>query len=147
MKWLIALTVIAVLGGMAYVIAGFKQALDETGKERPVACSKAMAGIGWELPGNASDQRCTEVGGLFPPTWSGSFRIPRADARSWLASLPGDRSRPVNGAGPDGIAEREKGLNLSIDHPPGRPQVDVVSVEVRWEGKDSAVVTFETFDY
>ncbi|MCC3779631.1 hypothetical protein [Streptomyces sp. UNOB3_S3] len=147
MKWFIALTVIAVLGGMTYVVAGVQQAIDDTGKEHSVACSKAMAGIGWKLPGNASDQRCTEVGGIFGATWSGSFRIPRADARPWLASLPGDRSRPVNKAGPDGIAEWEDGLYLSIDSPPGHPQVDVVSVHARWEGKDSAVVTFETFDY
>ncbi|GAA0344756.1 hypothetical protein GCM10010319_21180 [Streptomyces blastmyceticus] len=80
-------------------------------------------------------------------TESGTFRMPRADARPWLASLSGDRSRPVGGAGPDGVAEREEGLALGIDKPPGSLHADVVNVDIRWEGQDTAVVTFKTLDF
>ncbi|MEU2872759.1 hypothetical protein ABZ769_26670 [Streptomyces olivoreticuli] len=141
-KWLIALAATAALGGLVYVIAGVKGALDEGPQKRAVTCSKAMSALGWKLPENARDQQCTKLTSLMGSTQSGTFRMPHAEARPWLASLPGDRSRPAGGAGPDGVAEREEGLTLSI-----HAQGDPVRVNVRWEGQDTAVVTFETFDY
>lgn len=130
-----------------YFIAGVKAALDEGPQERAVTCSKAMSALGWKLPENARDQQCTKLTSLIGSTQSGTFRMPRADARPWLASLSGDRSRPVGGAGRDGVAEREGGLALSIGEPPGSLHADVVNVYVSWEGQDTAVVTFKTFDY
>lgn len=102
--------------------------------------------MGWVLPDHASDQRCTELSGLAGHTQSGIFRMPRADARSWLASLPGERNRP-GGVGSDSVVERKEGLALGILRPPGSLQADEVRVDVRWEGDDTAAVTFETFDY
>ncbi|MGA5133578.1 hypothetical protein [Streptomyces blastmyceticus] len=53
----------------------------------------------------------------------------------------------MGGAGPDGVAEREEGLALGIDKPPGSLHADVVNVDIRWEGQDTAVVTFKTLDF
>ncbi|MEU7165480.1 hypothetical protein AB0A70_12680 [Streptomyces morookaense] len=146
-KWLIALTATAVLGGAAYVVMGIRHALDEGPQERTMACSKAMSEIGWKLPENASDQECTSLTDLAARTLSGTFRMPRAAARPWLAALPGDRGNPTNGAGSDGVAESKDGLTFMVRNPPGKQQPDAVQVEVRWEGQETAAVTFQTFDY
>ncbi|MFD0382870.1 hypothetical protein ACFQ2B_12250 [Streptomyces stramineus] len=45
------------------------------------------------------------------------------------------------------MVERKEGLALDILRPPGRLHADEVRVDVRWEGGDTAAVTFETFDY
>ncbi|MFI0913893.1 MULTISPECIES: hypothetical protein [Streptomyces] len=145
--WLIALAAAAALGGLTYAITGVEDTVDEGLQERPMACSEAMYAMGWVLPDHASDQRCTELsGGLAGHTQSGTFRIARADARPWLASLSGERNRP-GGAGSDSVVERKEGLALGILRPPGSLQADEVRVDVRWESEDTAVVTFETFDY
>ncbi|MFI1969180.1 hypothetical protein [Streptomyces cinnamoneus] len=145
-KWLVALVVTVVLGGLAYWVAGVRRALDEGPQRRAVACSKAMSTIGWELPESASDQACTSLTGLRGGTWSGTFRMARADVRPWLASLPGKHGA-VDGAAPDGVVEREDGLTLRVEEPPGTPQADEVRVRVHGEGRDGAVVSFETFDF
>ncbi|AZQ75077.1 hypothetical protein EKH77_31490 [Streptomyces luteoverticillatus] len=145
--WLIALAAAAALGGLTYAITGVEDTVDEGLQERPMACSEAMYAMGWVLPDHASDQRCTELsGGLAGHTQSGTFRIARADARPWLASLSGERNRP-GGAGSDSAVERKEGLALGVLRPPGSLQADEVRVDVRWESEDTAVVTFETFDY
>ncbi|MCC3773730.1 hypothetical protein [Streptomyces sp. UNOB3_S3] len=137
----------AALGGLAYAFTGAGDAVGKGFQERPIACSEAMYAMGWVLPDHASDQRCTEfVGGLAGHTQSGTFRMRRADAHPWLASLPGERNRP-DGVGSDSVAERKEGLALGILRPPGGLEADEVRVDVRWEGEDTAVVTFETFDY
>ncbi|CAM5407101.1 hypothetical protein [Streptomyces abikoensis] len=111
-----------------------------------MACSEAMYAIGWALPDHASDQQCTELSGLAGHTQSGTFRMPRAGARPWLASLSGERNKP-GGAGSDSVVEQKDGLVLGIFRPPGSLQADEVRVHVRWDGDDTAVVSFETFDY
>ncbi|MEU2516852.1 hypothetical protein [Streptomyces syringium] len=40
----------------------------------------------------------------------------------------------------------ENGLHLSVLHP-RHPQVDEARVTVRFEGHDTVLVTFDTFDY
>ncbi|MEX2985673.1 hypothetical protein [Streptomyces sp. C36] len=145
--WLIALAATAALGGLTYAFTGVKDTVDEGFQERSMACSEAMYAMGWALPDHASDQRCTELsGGLAGHTQSGTFRIPRADARPWLDSLSGERNQP-GGVGSDSVVERKEGLALSILRPPGSLQADEVRVDVRWESRDTAVVTFETFDH
>ncbi|MFE5873109.1 hypothetical protein ACFQ6V_31265 [Streptomyces roseifaciens] len=145
--WLVALAATAALGGLAYVVTGGEDAVDEGFQEHPVACSEAMYAMGWVLPDHTSDQRCTELsGGLAGHTQSGTFRMPRADARPWLASLSGERNQP-DGAGSDSVVERKEGLVLGVLRPPGSLQADKVKVDVRWESGETAVVTFETFDY
>ncbi|MFD8996429.1 hypothetical protein [Streptomyces abikoensis] len=144
--WLIVLAAAAALGGLTYALAGVEDTVDEGFQERPMACSEAMYAMGWVLPDHASGQRCTELSGLAGHTQSGTFRMARADARPWLASLPGERNRP-GGVGSDSVVERKEGLALGILRPPGSLQADEVRVDVRWESQDTAVVTFETFDY
>ncbi|MFI9235497.1 hypothetical protein [Streptomyces sp. NPDC053079] len=145
--WLAALAATAALGGLTYAFTGVEDTVDEGLQERPMACSEAMYAMGWVLPDHASDQRCAELsGGLAGHTQSGTFRMPRADARPWLASLSGERNRP-DGAGSDSVVERKEGLALGILRPPGSLQADEVKVDVRWESEDTAVVTFETFDH
>ncbi|WP_159395450.1 hypothetical protein [Streptomyces albireticuli] len=145
--WLVALAAAAALGGLTYAFTGSEDTVDEGFQERPLACSEAMYAMGWVLPDHASDQRCTELsGGLAGHTESGTFRMSRADARPWLASLSGERIQP-DGAETDSVVERKEGLALGILRPPGRLQADEVRVKVRWESEDSAVVTFETFDH
>lgn len=143
--WLIALAAAAALGGLTYAFTGGEDTV-EGFQERPMACSEAMYAMGWVLPDPASDQRCTELsGGLAGHTQSGTFRMARADARPWLASLDGERYQP-DGAGSDSVVERKEGLALEILRPTGSLQASRVKVDVRWEGEDTAVVTFETFD-
>ncbi|PAU46245.1 hypothetical protein CK936_25030 [Streptomyces albireticuli] len=113
-----------------------------------MACSESMYAMGWVLPDHASDQRCTDLsGGLAGHTRSGTFRMPRADARPWLASLPGERSKPDGAGSESSVVERKEGLALDVLRPPGSLQADEVKVDVRWENEDTAVVTFETSDY
>ncbi|MGK5730011.1 hypothetical protein [Streptomyces sp. URMC 124] len=145
--WLVALAATAAIGGLAYVVTGGEDTVDEGFHERSIACSEAMYAMGWVLPDHASDQRCTELsGGLAGHTQSGTFRMPRADARPWLAELPGERNKP-GGVDSDSVVERKEGLALGVLRPPGRLQADEVRVDVRWENEETAVVTFETFDY
>ncbi|MEU5189726.1 hypothetical protein AB0G83_21660 [Streptomyces klenkii] len=99
------------------------------------------------LPDHASDQQCPELsGGLAGHTQSGTFRMSRADVRPWLASLSRERNQP-DGVGSDSVVERKEGLALGILRPSGSLQADEVRVNVRWDSEDTAVVTFETFDY
>ncbi|MCT9094354.1 hypothetical protein N4G70_36810 [Streptomyces sp. ASQP_92] len=115
-------------------------------KTNKASCTKAMTSIGWKLPRQADRQQCTEISDpFFASAWAGTFHMPRAEARTWLLSLPGDRSHRVAGAGPDGVAERKEGLHLNIV-PPVYGQVDEVNVEVQWESQEDAVVTFETYN-
>ncbi|GHF38243.1 hypothetical protein GCM10010218_19220 [Streptomyces mashuensis] len=103
-----------------------------------------MYALGWVLPEHASDPRCTELsGGLAGHTESGTFRMPRAEVRPWLASLSGERNKP-GGLDTDGVVERKEGLSLSVLRPPGSLEAGEVRVDVRWEGEDTAVVTCET---
>ncbi|MCQ8774575.1 hypothetical protein [Streptomyces telluris] len=145
--WLAALAATAALGGLAYVVTGGQNTVDEGLQERQMACSEAMYAMGWVLPDHTTDQRCTELsGGLAGHTQSGTFRMPRAEARPWLASLSGERVQP-DGVGSDSVVERKEGLALGVLRPPGSLQADEVRVDLRWEGEETAVVTFETFDY
>lgn len=144
--WIVALVATVALGGMTYAFTGTEDTVDEGFRERPLACSEAMYAMGWVLPDHASDQRCTELsGGLAGHTESGTFRMPHADARPWLASLSGERM-PQDGAGSDSVVERKEGLALGVLRPPGSLEADRVKVDIRWESADTAVVTFETFD-
>ncbi|MGW2601500.1 hypothetical protein [Streptomyces klenkii] len=145
--WLVALAATAALGGLTYAFTGGEDTVDKGFQERPMACSQAMYAMGWVLPDHASDQRCTELsGGLAGHTQSGTFRMSRADVRPWLASLSGERNQP-DGVGSDSVVERKEGLALSVQRPPGSLQADEVRVNARWDSEDTAVVTFETFDY
>ncbi|MEU1377753.1 hypothetical protein ABZ442_29485 [Streptomyces triculaminicus] len=145
--WLIVLATTAALGSLTYAFTGGKDTVDEGLQERPMACSEAMYAMGWVLPDHASDQRCIELNrGPAGHTQSGTFRMLRADARPWLASLDGERILP-GGVGSDSVVERKEGLALDILRPPGSLQADKVKVDVRWESEDTAIVTFETFDH
>ncbi|WP_370417834.1 hypothetical protein AB8O64_03710 [Streptomyces sp. QH1-20] len=145
--WLVALAATAAVGGLTYAFTGGEDTVHEGFQERPMACTEAMYAMGWVLPDHAGDQRCTELsGGLAGHTQSGTFRMPRADARPWLASLSGERDQP-GGVESDSVVERKEGLTLDILRPPGSLQADKVKVDVRWEGEDTAVVTFETFNH
>ncbi|MFG2622962.1 hypothetical protein ACGFXC_35655 [Streptomyces sp. NPDC048507] len=106
-----------------------------------------MAAIGWKLPPHVAGEDCTETDDpLFESTWKGSFRVPRAEARPWLRTLHGDRRRQVYGpgSGADGVYESPEGLTLAIV-PPTLGRIDDARLTVRWEGRDGAVVTFETY--
>ncbi|WP_146166922.1 hypothetical protein [Streptosporangium nondiastaticum] len=141
-KWLVVPAAVA----LTCLACSGKGILDEGIQEKTTACPKAMSTIGWKLPEGASDQHCEKLDTLAGSTVSGTFRIPRAHARPWLAALPGERNRPVEGAGTDGVVERREGLSLTVLKPPKGP-ADEVRITALWEGNDTAVVTFQTFDY
>lgn len=144
-KWLIAAGVLVVVGPPLVWIGTFIYASRPGAVQtHPASCAKAMADIGWKLPPRADGQECAETsGGVFASAWSGTFRVPRADARTWLLALPDNHDDPVSAAGPDAVREMPDGLVANIV-PPADGRIDVVDVEVRWEGQDDAVVTFET---
>lgn len=143
MKCLIAMTITAVVGTPLALVGWNIYQLSRP--PHAVSCAKALAYIGWELPEHTRDHQCAESVDVFSSHMSGTFRMPRTEARPWLASLPGDRFGTA-GTGVDGVLVTEDGLHLSVDKP-RYPKVDEARVTVRFEGEDTALVTFETFDY
>ncbi|MBP2400708.1 hypothetical protein [Streptomyces syringium] len=143
MKCLVAVTITAVVG-IPLALVGWNM-YQASRPPHAVSCAKALAYIGWKLPEHTRDHQCVESVDAFSSNMSGTFRMPRTDARPWLASLPGNRFRTA-GAEADGVLVTEDGLHLGVVKP-RHPKVDEARVTVRFEGKDTALVSFETFDY
>ncbi|MFF4425194.1 hypothetical protein ACFY04_31215 [Streptomyces sp. NPDC001549] len=163
-QWMIALAVLfaAVVEVPALVwFCGLLYALDHAGETetRATGCGKAMTAIGWKLPPGAERQECSEIDDpAWPSQWSGTFRMPRSEVPAWIESRPAARygNRPADGAGNGGngggggATGGTDGLHLALGYPRspnfGNGGIDKVTVEVVWEGQDSAAVTFKTFD-
>ncbi|MCX4959717.1 hypothetical protein [Streptomyces virginiae] len=132
---------------------GLLYALDHAGQTetRATGCGKAMTAIGWKLPPRADREDCYELDDpAFASEWSGTFRMPRSEVPAWIASRPAPR-HPKDRTDDYGTAtEDAAGLHLNLDYPRspnfGNGGIDKVTVGVAWEGEDSAVVTFKTYD-
>ncbi|MFD7910560.1 hypothetical protein ACFV30_07490 [Streptomyces sp. NPDC059752] len=155
-KWMIALAVlfVAVVEVPALVwFCGLLYAIDHAGEAetRATECGKAMTAVGWKLPPRAERQECLEIDDpAWPSQWSGTFRMPRSDVPAWIDSHPAPRYQTTPTDGYGRATEDAYGLRLGLDYPRspnfGNGGIDKVTVEVLWEGADSAAVTFKTFD-
>lgn len=137
-KFLITLIVIAAVAlplSVAYVLGQ-----PEKIETRPAACAKAMKSIGWKLPARLDEEACTEIdSSIYETAWTGTFRMPRADVRDWLASLPFRRG------GPPVLSEETDSHTFSFV-PPSAGRIDSVEVSVKWQGEADAVITFKTYN-
>ncbi|MFG2992799.1 hypothetical protein ACGFZK_26480 [Streptomyces sp. NPDC048257] len=153
-KWMISLAVLFVaaveLPALVW-FCGLLYALEHAGETetRATDCGKAMTAIGWKLPPRTDRQQCSEIHDpLFPSRWEGTFRAPRSEVAGWIETRPAPRY-PQQQAG-DGPVADPNGLHLNLSYPRspnfGNGGIDQVTVKAVWEGEDSAVITFETFD-
>ncbi|MFH8775435.1 hypothetical protein [Streptomyces sp. NPDC017958] len=113
------------------------------GGPEKVPCAEALDFGGAKLPKGAYDTECT-VQAWLDTDYDASFRMPRADVRDWLkATYP-------KGPAP-GTEYCDEGADLCLnldseDHkPPAGVYANAVTVNVTYEGPDTARVRFSAF--
>ncbi|MFC7305760.1 hypothetical protein ACFQVC_16220 [Streptomyces monticola] len=105
-----------------------------------ISCGQAMAYANGSLPDQVTDQDC-EFHNWMDDQASGTFRMPRADARSWLSSTypDGDLDTASCGEGTDLC------LRQDFEHGTAGSSVHGVRIDVTYEDGDTALVRLSAF--